>query len=175
MRSEFGDYVPASKVQEMIDSALSKATTQLNQKLEDRSELLYGVTKNLMQYQQDYFDRFGRRLPTDELEKFAMDNAVPINVAYPMYIQPELDKKKDEDFKRQLQDAEERGRRDAMSRLDNPTHVEGGSTLGSTPLTQPRPADPAAAAAAAEEAFVKEWAATDGFNNPAGLTASRRG
>jgi hypothetical protein len=78
------------------------------------------VVKEGIKASQDYYAKFGKPLDIDKLEQFAVEQKLPINLAYERMIQPEMEAKQNSSFAEKLKAAKEEGAREALSRVNVP-------------------------------------------------------
>lgn len=161
-------YVPASSVEDIVKRALADFETRYDKKIEERGDAIYGVLNDVGDCSVDYVERFGKRMDRKALEAFAIEQQLPVGIAYKLWIQPDLDKKKDEDSKKALEEAEQRGFQRAMETRDNPTYT-GDATPHPLfrPHATPEGVDPKEAA---YQRYREEHDKSENWQNPLALT-----
>ena len=163
-------------IQALVDSAVTGAVGtlrgEIEQKIEERGDAIYGVLNDVGDCAVDYAERFGKRMDRKALETFAIEQHLPVGVAYKLWIQPEAEAKKDAEIEQRIKDAEQTGYTRAMSERDNPTFT---GDSNPHPLFRPvKAAEGEDPREAARRRFVEEDRASDGFTNPAGLAGLKR-
>ena len=82
------------------------------------------LTKAIPKMTVDYYNRFGKVLDSDEVEKISIKEGLPPDLAYEKYISPQVEEKRQSEFETKLKEAEERGRQDAISKYHLPVESE---------------------------------------------------
>jgi hypothetical protein len=87
----------------------------LEEMLGKRDGQVISIVKGAMRYATDHLHKFGEPLDPDALEKIAVDNNLPLNLAYEKLIAPKLAERQQADFKKQIDDAKAEGAREFAS------------------------------------------------------------
>lgn len=125
------------------------------------------VMKDLSSVTVDHFKRFGDTLDVEALEKFAVENNLPIRQAYDSMIQPRLRERETADWEAKVKAAKEEGARDYASRHQLPVDPK---PTESHPFFDRKEVPQGTSAMAQERASREAFFA--GLNEPAG-TATR--
>lgn len=93
---------------------------RLEEKLRARDQAFVGLVKAIPRMSFDYYKRFGEVLDSDAVEKIALENGLPPDLAYERYIAPKVEAQRSVELEAKIKAAREEGYRDALSKSHLP-------------------------------------------------------
>lgn len=174
--SSNGDLLSKADVVALLEERDKKIAARIEQQDNAYVGLLADTTELISEYTKTFP---GETLPYADLQKFALTNGVTLRQAFPQFIAPKLEAKRDTDFKAALEKAKAEAREEARMEFaavreeQSSGELDGKGDLSSvfrdrlmgrrtTTLT-----DAAGKALEGEDAFVAAWNKSNGFTRSA--------
>jgi hypothetical protein len=88
----------------------------LERKLRERDQSYISLMKVIPQMSLDYYKRFNEPLDMDAVEKIALKEGLPPQLAYERYIQPKVEERRKAEYDAALKTAREEGYREAVTK-----------------------------------------------------------
>jgi hypothetical protein len=164
--SVYGDLEPGSvsrsDARDLGFNSKAELDKYLDERLRAQQSGFVGLAKTIPRISSDYLHRFGDVLDIDEVERIAVKEGLPPDLAYERYIAPKVEAQRQADFEAKLKEAREQGAKDAVSRYHLPvdtTPKESSPFFDRTSSTEKAPANEF------EEDRTSRASFLDGWNN----------
>lgn len=130
----------------------------LERKLRERDQSYISLMKAIPQMSLDYYKRFNEPLNMDDVEKIALREGLPPQLAYERYIAPKVEERRKAEYEAALKTAREEGYREAVTKHHIPVNStpKDSFTLVRDEKAGP-PMNQQAEEAASRDAFMEGW------------------
>lgn len=119
-REQYGEPEGATNGKPANPAATYLSKEEFDKAQKERDQIAWSVMKDMQKCSSDYARRFGKDLDLDALEKFALENRLPLNQAYKQMIEPEVETQRAAETQKKIDQGIEDGMKDRLSKLKLP-------------------------------------------------------